>query len=205
MSLLQLNRSNLGYILAVVGFVAAGMSLYTCNGYKQSNTDAYNYITAVKDTLKYSHDSVLASKRVVEADAQLFKKILEERDDLKAALVKAKIKPSNVSSIATVISVSTKKPARDSIVLHHTTILHDTVIRCPETIPAPPDTLSLITSTEYHLFKSNVLKLSATHSDKDIRTIGLENLAIREKHPWWQSGWIKVGAGLIGGYALFHR
>ena len=106
-------------------------TLKTCNGYKQKSEDAGNYITSSKDTLLYLKDSLVAQRKASQMDADLFKTILSERDDLKKALKDAEIKAKNVHSFTSVVSHNTITPGHDSIIVKIDSI------PCPDFGPIP--------------------------------------------------------------------
>lgn len=203
--------------------IAFALTLRSCHGWKQEAEDAGNYITASKDTLQYLRDSSVAQRKTIEADASLFKTILEERDDLRKALKDAQIKPKNVGSITTAVSHSTIAPGHDSIIIKVDSM------PCPDFGPVPfskenkdyyvagnienegititkldfPDSLSIILFTDHHLFRKSEHKASAHHSNQYLRVTGLESIEVRQKNKLLNSRWLYLTVGVVGGYFLF--
>lgn len=219
----MISRTNilLGIVIILL-LVFGGWLCNSRNHYKQSFEDSKDYISSLKDTLHYSKDSLIASKRSNILNYDLFEKVVSERDDLKKELAKAKVKPKNVSNLTSIVS---HIEGKDSIIVRHEKI------PCPEFKAIPfvadsqfyyivgkidsssitfnkidfPDSLTLITSTKHFLFKQNETSISAQHSNKYIRTTSLESFNLREQPKWWEKRWIYAVAGFGAGYFLFKK
>lgn len=219
------SRSNIFLILLSIGLsIALLFAMRSCTDRGQQLEDRDSYILASRDTIRFLSDSSVAQKKALQAGADLFKTIVKDRDDLQRALAAAELKAKHVGAFTTVVTGSTIKPGRDSI-----------IIRIADSLPCPnfgmipfnvdspyysiegmigneqvvitglqfPDSLFLITATKRHFFKQDEIIVSAQHSNKYLRVKGLENFTIRQPRKWWQAKWVPFAAGLAGGYFLF--
>lgn len=203
--------------------------LLTCSflGYKwKQNSDNYesstSYISSLNDTLRHLKNGVVEIPQV-QVTIEAFQNIVNERNDLQKQLLQAKIKSRNVSSLSNIVTgIELEKPI--FIRLDIDTSVYE--FNCINfSVDSPnyfingkifkekiefdninfPDSISFITYTKRHLFNKDEYNASVRHSNNLIKTTGLMNITIKEKKPFWDRRAYFIGAGIVGGFLLFHK
>lgn len=212
--------------LLLLALMALGMSIKQCRNNADMVEESKNYLSSLNDTITHLKSGV-AQKPAVVVDPSLFEQVAMENESLKLALKRANIMSKNVKSFtqeATVTRIGNRGDSTISIAIHDT-------IPCPGFMPIPfhvdsqyysiagrieekklvflkinfPDSVFVITANKTHFLRKNELIISIGHSNPMIKTIGIQNFIVSEKSKWWESGWAKMGAGLIGGIYISQK
>ena len=207
----------IGFFLCVIALI---ISVNKCRNNATSYAQSKNYISSLGDTITYLKHGI-AQKPAIEVSKELFAELLEKNEFLTKMLKDAKIKADNVkqsTKIVTITQIDTVEiPLMDPL-------------PCPEFNPIAfnvdsvhysiggliskhsisigkinfPDSLYVITASKNHFFRKDEYLVSVKHSNPYIKTVGLTNLTVTEQRKWYESGWVKFGAGiLIGGWLTY--
>lgn len=197
----MISRSNFVLtVIAIILGVALTLSIRSCRNNAQSFSDINTYTKSLTDSIRHLPNNVV-SKPVVYITPEAFQQVIDQRDDLKKQLALMHVKPHQVQNITTVSNTIT---IVDTIIKRDTVagiaIKRDSIVFRTES-----DSEFIVFSQRTFLFKKNEFDISVHHTNPHIQTNGLESITLRQEKKWWQSGWIKVGIGFLGGYALFHK
>lgn len=210
------------YFLFFACAIALLITIQQCRNSVAGERMGRDYISSLSDTITYLRHGI-AQKPAVEVTRDQFEAVLKDNEFLKVMLKEARLKAGNVKQ--------STKVTTDVVIGKPIDIPFADTVPCPDfkaigfSIDSGhyrlsgriflkhlsiedigfPDTLYVITATKGHLFRKNEYLVSVKHSNPYVKTTGLTNLTIKEERKWWQSGWLKFGAGVATGVLLLRR